>query len=872
MAIKSSFISGKAFSQRTGARAPGGGRAARDARDAIARLRQHMGSDPCSGERIDTIARWLVSCPAHPAAQALHQTMAELAWLGGPRAALDGAALQAQLDSLIDALDQAPTVLLARCDAVRTLVCGCVESRLRAACRQDCQSAQPYGQAWVMACSELLLTHEGAVDAAVFPALEQLLERTLDHGAADWLPADWQDDARCRLRQLMDPGLKLPAQVDKLSSTEPLHPQVERLRRLQFVGSARPARHQLATLVLCLHLTPPRQPNDMGVCWLLAPKAMHHLSQPARVLQACTLWFEQGLLECPGPSNQNESVEPSLYPVHALQWAARPAPDEDTAQSPVVARLLHALLCVQPGADEAHWWQLLRSVAQELRQTQGRATRLQLLRGVLMAHLNAAHGWALTEGRLARPAQRQSPGLRDKAAHLEACLQDCLAVIESDTLNLLTACWQLGTSQQVRQDKLQACWAVLEPVLLDGLDAQALADLPAYLAQLRALFLSCADLCYERHAKSGDTGFRLQLRVPGAPGRGTPVGNADQLLEWIACFSRELVKGAPRSSFAHHHAALMIRIARAKRGEFAQRLSAGGAPLRPVDALEGGIWFLDVGARFETGAPALSLPSGVRSEDFVELHLAMSSLRWEVVAVLDAWVAPRQTLVNLVRMMRSVQALAGPDLRFALKRMHGRLPMYVPQDTSGQGAHVMSLFAQNEALQTLYSETGDIDEAIGRLLVQPMRQALRQRLQADEAMVWLTSVLQSCRLKPGADLDAAVQQVLAQAVKHTHEAASDCGLQWLVRALRLLQSSATDSPFLTPDPWHNGLSVAVLNALPFELPVLVYGDPNWEGKRLVLYCEDPILRDIAHFSANEWLTPTGERRLRLVAVCPCFLF
>ena len=77
---------------------------------------------------------------------------------------------------------------------------------------------------------------------------------------------------------------------------------------------------------------------------------------------------------------------------------------------------------------------------------------------------------------------------------------------------------------------------------------------------------------------------------------------------------------------------------------------------------------------------------------------------------------------------------------------------------------------------------------------------------------------------------------------------------------------------LWPDPGRNGLSVAVLNRLPFDPPALPYGDPNWEGERLVLFCFDPIQRDIAHFSANDGLTPSGEPRLHFVALRPSFLF
>lgn len=184
-----------------------------------------------------------------------------------------------------------------------------------------------------------------------------------------------------------------------------------------------------------------------------------------------------------------------------------------------------------------------------------------------------------------------------------------------------------------------------------------------------------------------------------------------------------------------------------------------------------------------------------------------------------------------------------------------------------------ALLARREPLQSLYKDSGcSVDEAIERVLVQPMQQALRQRLSVDEAAAWLKSVLQACALKPGVDLDAAVQMALKQAMRRSPDGQRDCSLQALIGALRVLQRSAADSPLLSPDPWRNRLSVAVLNALPFELPVLIYGDANWEGERVVAYCVDPVLRDIGHFSANEWRLDSGEPRLDLVAARPSFLF
>lgn len=833
------------------------------------RLLQSLAVDGHGRGRVEALGQWLSTHTAHPMADALCQALAELAWLAGPSMAVDATTIEHLLHGLVEALERAEGVLPARCADVRSAAVSQVKARLGQACRKDQVSGQPYGQNWASACAELLLTADGAFDDSVFPVFEDLLER----GGAGWLPPDWQQEAGLRLRQLMDPVLKLPGRVDRLSCTHPLHPEMDRLRRLQFVGSERPVRHQLATLVLLFHFTTPRQPQHTGVCWLVAPNAHRHLNQPDQLLQGCTLWFEQGLLECPGPSRQPETVVPSLYPVHALQWAARTLPQGELAGAGVEQRLLRALQCVQPGGSEAHWSELLRSVVQRLRQADQRPTIMQVLRGVLMEHLNATRGWTLTESRLERPPQRQSPILRERAAQFDALLQDCLGAIESQTLNLMTACWQLSLSRHVTQGKLKACWDVLEPLLLDGLDLKSLpGDVPGYVAQLKALFLACADLRYERDPTSGQTGFRLHLRVPGAPGRGTPVADARQLLDWIGCFSREVVKRFPQTDFAHHHAALLNRMARVNREAWAQALSSGGAALRHEDIPQGGIWFLDVCGRYEASVPPLGVPSGVSSEDFVELYLSMSSLRWDVVAVADAWVAPRTSLSKLLTMMRRVQALAGPDLQFALKRMNGRILMYVPSSADGDGAHVMTLLPQREPLQSLYRDSGSLDEAIERVLVQPMREALKARLSVDEAAAWLRSVLQACALKQGADLDAAVHKALAQAMKRTPDDQRDCSLQALVGALRILQRTPADSPFLTPDPWRNGLSVAVLNQLPVEVPVLIYGDANWEGERVVLYCQDEIVRDIGHFSANEELTASAEPRLRFVAPRPSFLF
>jgi hypothetical protein len=848
MAVRSSFNRSKHFQVHTAGPVP---------------------RSPDRGGRAEALHRWLSVHTAHPAAPALRQAAAELAWLAGPPAASEATTLEPLLEGLLAALDQGGAALHSSCADVRSAVLSLLKARLNTACRQDCENHQPYSQAWVSACAELLLTAEGAVDPTLFPAIADMPTQ----GAAGWLPPDWPEEAALRLRQLMDPTLKLPQQINRLSCTQPLHPQVDGLRRLQFVGSDRPVRHQLATLVLMFHFTPPRQPQDMGVCWLVAPKALRHLNQPDELLQSCTLWFQQGLIECSDHSRQDQSLSPSLYPVHALQWASRPLGSEDPMHGPVGAKLLHALQCVQGGASQAQWSQLLRSVALQLRQDHRRPSILQLLRGVLMAQLNAAQGWALTESRLARAPERQSPVLRERAARLETQLQDCLGVIESQTLNLMTACWQLATARQVTQGKLEAAWAVLEPLLLEGLDRQSLpGDVPAYLAHLRALFLANADLRYERDAATGETGFRLHLKLPGVSGRGTPVGDASQLLEWIGYFSRELVKRFPQTDFAHLHAALLKRFARVNKQALAKALALGGAPLRHGDTPSGGIWFLEVGSRFEASVPALSMPSGVRSEDFVELYLCMASLRWDVVAAVDPWVAPRTSLNKLLSMLRSVQALAGPDLQFALKRMNGRVLMYLPQNAGGDGAHVMTLLARREPLQSIYKDAGSIDEAIESALVKPMRQALQQRLPVGEAAAWLKAVLQACVLKQDVELDAVVQQLLAQAMKRTPDGQEDCSLQALILALRMLQRSPADSPWLSPKPWRNGLSVAVLNELPFEVPVLIYGDPNWEGQRIVLYCQDPITRDIGHFSANECFTGSAGQRIRFVAPRPSYLF
>ncbi|HSX92418.1 MAG TPA: hypothetical protein VLG41_05830, partial [Hydrogenophaga sp.] len=170
-------------------------------------------------------------------------------------------------------------------------------------------------------------------------------------------------------------------------------------------------------------------------------------------------------------------------------------------------------------------------------------------------------------------------------------------------------------------------------------------------------------------------------------------------------------------------------------------------------------------------------------------------------------------------------------------------------------------------------------ERIQKHLIDPMNAGLRkQHMSRKEASHWLKTVLRSCELADGAPLTPAIEAVLERAMsrsaKRKGERQDECRLSDLVVALRwLLRSRRAEELFQDKDPARNGLSVAVLNHLPFPVPKAIYAIDGWERPdRLRTFCYCPLARGIRHYNCQAIEGPTGVRGHSLSHQTQAFLF
>ena len=841
---------------------------------------------------LEALSRWLCAEPEHPGAADVQQALRELAcWACRDKGA--GAAVEEALHGLLAAVRSGSTVdVQASCATVRAQLRAIVVQTLDRACRQSCESRNPYAREWAAACASLLLTPEGLVDTAVFPVFADLLNQ----GMSALLPPGMRQDLEQRLHELIDPRRKLAACVDRLSGTQALHAEVDRLRRLQFGACPQPVRHQVGSLVLQLLLTPPRQPVDMGICWLANRNADILRRAPEELLERFDDWFERNVLVFNARGGGTDEVKLELYPVHALRWAAQPAEDWDNADSPVHGKLLGALQIALPGRSAAEWTEDLQGAARSLR-AQAPITPMRLLRAVLMQHLNRTEGWKLSEDRLARP--RQSPVLRDRAAVFEACLLDCLLVLEADTLNLLSAAWQVTASRHVKQVKLEESWTRVEQALRQ--DEALLARLPGmarFLAGLKALFVASAELDYERSATSGEAGFRLKLNLPGPSRRPVAILSVAQFFDAIERLAHELVKCHPKSEFARCLAAWKrqwpskasfeqrLQELAASRGDDEEDQSVSASEFSTEEDAsslersteERGVWFLDLGTE-ERGDLAADpseepicygLNPQVKSRYFVALPLQGQTWYWMASPVLDQAAPVRQSLIGLIRLLKHIHGKPTwrEPFRQALHDGLGCLEIQLSESTDGSGAHAMTFKPLHPSFVSAWTTDIEPEDWIHAHLTAPMEQCLQLRMTSAEAKQWLSEVLRDCRLASGVDLQAAVMQALQLALAPLPGAAQQdsCRLSEVVAALRYM---GVQSPpwFLCAHPQANGLSLAVLNHLPFEAPVAVYSDPNWELAHCCFFGKDVVADELAHFKGNQNRHRIGPSRVEFLDIC-----
>ena len=821
--------------------------------------------------------------PRHPHADAVEQVWAELAWLRNDWAqSADSGGSCGSIHLLVEFISRSIATgnqdeLLKSCHLVRSKVRDRVEQRLREACHEAEHQNNPYVPEWVEACAKLFLNQDGTMDTAVFPALEQLLGTD----TTDLLPAGAADECRVRLRGLMDPRQRVPELVDGLTSIEPLHADVERLLCLQFGDTGR---YPLGLMVLMTLLADVRQPENMGICWLVARNAAHLRLSMGDLLRKFGDWFRTGAFECMAEDGGMDTVVPELCPESALKWARKPVADWDDPESDTVLSLVKALGRAAPGWTDEHRARAVRAAGHALRDQGRKLTPLALLRHALIAHLNHVHGWSLTESRLNRPVDRQSPPLRAKTELFEAMLEDCLMVIESRCgLNLFSVVWPRVMSAHAKRVRLAESWDIIQAVLLDGIEPRRRpAGLDAYLERLKATFMSCATLRYERDKTSGWVGLRLHLRLPDATGRGTPVRTAEQLREWLQWYVRKVP--APESSVdsAACRACLASRLAEAGHGQFARWFAPRTASMH-LAAPSDGVWFLNMGSTVAGDIlanphhlPPVAVLGGGGSDQFVELDLPTRQEQWDVgvVALVDSWAAPEKTLEGLLRLYQATEDEAGPEFQHVLERQGGRVVVDVPCLNDGS-RHTMTLrlFSVGQDKPVRWIRTH---------LIKPMQEGLRTHLMDQaEAANWLRRVLNACDLKEGAKVEAAVQatvqRAMQRAMKRSLDAPGSCRLSDLVVALRWMRRNSWKGLFRDLDPRRNGLSVALLNHLPFKPPSLGYADPNWErGAERLYYALDIATGRVGHFCGHEARVPAmdgrGGVRPRMVAVLPPYLF
>lgn len=751
-------------------------------------------------------------------------------------------------------------------------------------------SGDVYAQQWNRTFADLFVGPGDRCVPTVLPILKQLLELK----KWDWLPKAHRGDRVERLEQLLsDPSLL--SHIDELAQTNPVNE-----RALHFLKLSCEPYHNLNYMllkeVLNAFFTPRLQDRGMLNCWRVAVDRGLQAEEPHLVLEHMREFLESGTLAYKkNRDGEIVHVVPDPYPEQAAKWAVQAydkwkgATDGFVSAEPKLTKALQRAL---PGVrtDDAWKAKMKDKFIQLQKEAPGGRVRIRdVLEHLLADHLKVPPfvlGNArvlIGDGLSEQPNdkwQAWKKGLEDHAD----LLRDALFAIETAESSSLAHVWQSSYSKVVIVQRLARQWLQIEKVLREGSSKpKPLPGMEAHLKRMRKQFFEGATLHPDfTDEDSGEVKFRLFVKVPGAPGRGMAIRNSTDLITWLDHYSTLAGQAdgnlQPRQCLARVKAVLCSNRFRAK-------LEGKGKAAKPL-------WLADVSMGYEDHrGDLLALPDldgkrhqgklnpvffgfYVRNELFVREHIYRVDAP---IGVANRWGRPRspeKCLIGLVHQVRSFGKKHQPE-DFRQRTAEAKSLVYDAHFSDLENSHVATLRKEDPGFRALWASGSSAEKAIDSQLKRPMKAQLKAELDRQTARKWVDEVLHQCWLLPGADRQAAVDEVLQRAQRHGKRAEADpLSLKSLVWALQDYRSDRS-SVFADRKAARKELVIAVLNQWPGGAPMAVTGHNNYRSPEQCYeaYVADPFnWKRIVHVDGQYLPVGKNLNSFRAAGLIPSRIF
>ena len=793
-----------------------------------------------------------------------------------------------QLEALKDILqtEQCPLAHLSKFDQ---LMADDVRRMLttQSSLANDTSTEDPHASGWNFTLTTMLLGPDDRLTRTVLPFIEGLLQS--DNW--DWLPRDHRGDRVDRLRQLVN-NPKLLDDINELAGTEPVHPTAQRWLDLGGVDDYPSLRWKLARDGVSALFTPPLQ-DELNNCWLVARTRDNHHNDVPGLVDQWRNFLRNGTLSYRNAAGGIDEVEPDPYSEHAMQWAMQTRNhwavqnDATTFVEKDRNKLVAALKRACPNAEltNEQWELSIKTQFDKLQAaSRGKVRVLDVIEQVVAAYIGLSPAVLAHAHRLIR---EDGPDL-ERAKYLltkhQTLVNDVLSAVEMETLSPLAHVLHSTYSAHLIKQKLELCWAPIETALREATNKpKPLPGMDEHLAKLREVFMQCANLRLDPSAEfDGEAVFRLFLKVPGADGRGVAVRKGPEMIEWLEHYSTLAGQKGPASANTQP---CLDRTKKAVRSAQFQDSLTKGPSLKPL-------WLVpvefDVRQRGDHNAAPradgqyldgrIGPSMGIQYQTFFHAGNQNYVIKSRDVrkALWKRQMPAEECLSSLIKKTRS---LAGGALPFDFRshvEAHGGL-VFSPNMQSKASLHVHTFQPQHPSFLSSWNTMAGLSaqQWIAQALRKPMKQQQKQLLGTDEARAWTSRVLKRCKLKPGADVNAAVNKVLKMANGGVEPSADhSLSLKSLISALDRLPASRARALFADSGSQRKDqLTTAVLNEFPGDgAPFIVTAHTNWRKASHVAYGVNPFTGKIMHFQGRDVPLGGGGHRFEAFTPTPSFLY
>lgn len=742
---------------------------------------------------------------------------------------------------------------------------------------------------WNLTFARLLVGPNDRCERTVLPIVRELLASA----GADWLPLRHRGDRIAQLRQLVDRPALLEG-VDQLAGTDPLHAQAEHHLSLGGVITDQSLRKKLVLEIVITLLSPPLQ-DQVGNCWLQAQNRNIHFNHTEDLLTWWGGFLRDGTMGFANAAGGTDQVVPHPYSEQAMRWAMQSraqwaGPDSFCAKD--LEKLTDALKRAFPQVNRsrAEWKAAIKIGFDKLQAaSRGPVKTLDVIEQVVAADIGLPAA-ALSKGHdILREERPELAATRVLLSQHAALVEDVLFAVETANFSPLAHVWQSTYSAHVMQEKLDRCWEPIEAALRESAKKlMPVAGMNEHLTRMRQVFMQSANLRTDPSAEFGDARFRLMLKVPGAQGRGMAIRKSEELLAWLGHYSQ--CAGQPGQPGLHaNSAACVARVGKVlRKTSFKQRLEgrSGTAAAKPL-------WFNTAGTVLTRGDfKAIAQADRAHRDGRIDPVLVHRSTTYyvdgknyalgfqDMAGRFGRKRSAETCLIGLIEQTRVLKKSQLFDFQAHLAENRSIVFSTSVVEDPLEG-HVFTHLPYHPTYRTAWeSEQLTAKQWIAKTLKKPMKRALQQQLEPQQARDWVQSVLSSCVLKKNqeegvveAAMAAAVDEVMRTARGVSHASPTDkLSLQSLCTALHRFSTSPSDALFDDPKTRREQLTVAVLNALPGGAPHVVVAHSNWKRAPHLAQVASPFTGKITPVEGMEIPQGLGQSQFRFKGLAPRFAF